>query len=438
MPGNRADSPGRFTCVSSAPSQTPVMAADPAADAVRRSRLRRMRAVATSLLVFAAVVFLLTRDRDGFWGFVNAGAEASMVGAIADWFAVTAIFKHPLGLPVPHTALIPRRKDDFGKSLEEFFTENFLQEQVIRERLAAADIARRVGTWLASPDNARAVTTEASAVLAIGLRRLRDEDMAAMVDEVLLPRFREEPISPIAGRLLAEIVADDAHHGMVDLALEEAHRWLVHHQETFTSVVGERAPWWAPDRLNDAVTNRLHLEVVRWVSDIRADPHHHAREALDSMLADLAQDLLTNPDTQARAENLKERVLEHPQVVATGLSLWSAFRRALLGALEDPTGPLRERIQAELVALGTRLGTDDELRERAERRLADLVVWATARYGDELAAVITHTIQRWDGQEASRRIELHVGRDLQFIRINGTIVGGLVGVVIHAVTVVIA
>ena len=200
-----------------------------------------------------------------------------MVGAIADWFAVTALFRHPLRLPIPHTALIPRRKDEFGKSLEEFFSENFLHEQVIRERLATADIARRVGAWVSEPANADRVVAEAASVLAIGLRKMRDADVASLVEEVLIPRFMAEPISPVAGGLLQEIVADNAHHGLVDLALEEAHRWLVHNQETFSDVVGERAPWWAPDRLNELVTARLHLEAVRWVADIRRDPQHHAR-----------------------------------------------------------------------------------------------------------------------------------------------------------------
>ncbi len=418
-------------------SALPLPGGDPAADAVRRTRLRQMKAVALGLLLFAAVVYLLTRDQDGFWGFVNAGAEASMVGAMADWFAVTALFRHPLGIPVPHTALVPRRKDEFGRSLEEFFAENFLQEQVIRDRLASADPAARLGAWLSRPAHAARVVKEAASVAAIGLRRLKDEDVASVVQEVLIPRFIAEPISPVAGGLLQEIVADDAHHGLVDLALEEAHRWLVHNQETFTDVVGERAPWWAPERLNDAVTNRLHLEAVRWVADIRADPQHHARQALDSLLAQLAQDLLHDPVTQERMESLKRRVLEQPQTLATGMSLWSAFRRALIAALEEPQGQLRERATRELAAFGTRVGTDQALRQRLDAWSADFVVWAVARYGEELTSVITATIERWDGQEAARRIELHVGRDLQFIRINGTIVGGLVGVVIHAVSLVL-
>jgi uncharacterized membrane-anchored protein YjiN (DUF445 family) len=411
--------------------------ADPALDEERRRGLRRMRTVAVSLLLLAAAVYVVTRDQDGFLGFVNAGAEASMVGAIADWFAVTALFRHPLGVPVPHTALIPRRKEELGRSLEEFVAANFLQESVIRDRIELAEVSRRVGEWLQVPRNSRRVVDEAATLLHLGVSKVRDEEMAALVRDVLLPRFREEPISPVAGSLLEEIVRDKAHHGLVDLALEEAHRWLLLNEETFTEVVGERAPWWSPAAVNERVTHRLHVEAVRWVEDIRRDPFHHARGALDSMLGQLADDLLHDEATQERAERLKERVLDHPQVVVTATSLWNAFRTALLSALADEDGPLRERGVHELVAVGRRLVDDAGLRARLDKRAADLAVFAVGRYGDELTAVITHTVERWDGKEAARRIELYVGRDLQFIRINGTIVGGLVGVVIHAFAVLI-
>jgi len=396
-----------------------------------------MRTLAVSLLLLAAAVYLLTLDQDGFLGFVNAGAEASMVGAIADWFAVTALFKHPLGLPVPHTALVPNRKEELGRSLQEFVGANFLQESVIRDRIASAEVSRRVGHWLAEPDNSKRVVDEVASILQLGLSRVRDEDMATLVQDALLPRFKAEPISPIAGSLLEEIVRDRAHHGLVDLALDEAHRWLVANEETFVEVVGERAPWWSPPALNDRVTHRLHVEVVAWVEDIRRDPYHHARTALDGMLEQLAQDLLHDEATQERAERLKDRVLDHPQVVVTATSLWNAFRTALLSSLADEDGPLRHRGVLELTRFGARLVTEEKLRERLDGHAADLAVFVVGRYGDELTAVITHTVDRWDGKEAARRIELYVGRDLQFIRINGTIVGGLVGVVIHAVTVLV-
>jgi uncharacterized membrane-anchored protein YjiN (DUF445 family) len=414
-----------------------MITANPAADAERRRGLRRMRTLAVGLLAFAAVVYVATLDQDGFLGFVNAGAEASMVGAIADWFAVTALFKHPLGLPIPHTALVPKRKDELGKGLEEFFGENFLQETIIRDRVAAATISMRLGSWLSKPHNARRVVDELADVVSIGLARVKDEHITELFESVLVPRFREEPIAPLLGSFVVEVVRDDLHHGLVDLTLEELHRWLVENPETFTEVLSERAPWWAPDRLNEAVTGRIHREAVRWLEDIRADPHHHAREALDSMLAKLGQDLLFDPETQYRAEGLKLRLLDHPQLVATGISLWNALRRALLAALRDPSGPVRDRLEKELVAFADQLTADEVLRNRIDALAADAAVFAVERYGAELTAVITHTIERWDGKEAARRIELHVGRDLQFIRINGTIVGGLVGILIHTVTVLL-
>ncbi|GAB2884080.1 DUF445 domain-containing protein [Myroides odoratimimus subsp. xuanwuensis] len=412
--------------------------ADPVADQGRRSALRRMRLVALGLLLFAAVVYLLTLDRDGWLGFVNAGAEASMVGAIADWFAVTALFRHPMGLPIPHTALIPKRKDELGRGLQEFVGENFLQEEIIRDRVGAATISLRAARWLGEEANARRVVDEASEIAALALAKVRDDHVVALVEEAVVPRFREEQIAPLLGSLLGEVVRDDLHHGLVDLALEELHRWLVDNEETFSQVLGERAPWWSPPRVNEAVTARIHLETIRWVADIRDDPRHHARQAFDSMLHQLAGDLLEDPDTQARAERLKERVLDHPQVMATVVSLWQSFRTALLHALRDPDGAVRSRVQSELTAFAGRLLDDEALRRRIDGVAADVAVFAVSRYGAELTAVITHTIEKWDGKEAADRIELHVGRDLQFIRINGTIVGGLVGVLIHTVAVLAA
>ena len=423
----------------SQPSLTLSLASDPVLDAERRRGLRQMRLVALSLLVFAAVVFLATlRVKDeGFWGFVNAGAEASMVGAMADWFAVTALFRHPLGLPIPHTALIPRRKDMLAQSLQDFMGENFLREDIIRDRVLSAQISDRLANWLLEPANARRVVDEASHVTTLGLERMRDEAVAEIVEEAVIPRLREEPISPIAGSLLGEVVRDKAHYGLVDLALGEFHRWLTENPETFARVLAERAPWWAPHQVNDLVITRMHKEALKWVSEIRDNPTHQARIALDDLLADLADDLLHDEATIERAERLKVRILDHPQLMETVLSLWRAFRSALIAALADPEGPLRTRIQSELEKFAQRVVGERDLRDRLDGYVADLAAFAVNRYGTELTAVISHTINRWDGKETASRVELFVGRDLQFIRINGTIVGGLVGLVIHAVVVLI-
>lgn len=420
--------------VAPAPSG-PVTAPD--LDDERRRALRRMRGVAVGLLLFAALVYLLTLGQDGFWGFVNAGAEASMVGAIADWFAVVALFKHPLGLPVPHTALIPTRKDMLGRSLEEFVGENFLSDEIVASRVRDAEPSAKAGDWLAQEAHARRVVLEAAELLGLALRRVNDQDVADFIESVLVPRFKDEPISPLAGRLLQEVVADGAHHGLVDLMVEELSRWLQGNEETFHEVVVERAPWWAPDSVNERVIRRLHTELVNWLEDIRREPYHRTRVALDRALRQVADDLLSDAATIERMERFKVRMLEHPQVSATYISLWNALRHALVEALEDPEGELVRRGIAELQSFGRRLQDDAALRARLDERAAGLAVFLVDRYGRELTSVITHTIDEWDGHEASRKIELHVGKDLQFIRINGTIVGGLVGVAIHAVAVMV-
>jgi uncharacterized membrane-anchored protein YjiN (DUF445 family) len=425
------------TSTSTAAGPIAMVTADPAADARRRRGLRRMRSLAVCLLLLAALVYLATLGADGALGFVNAGAEASMVGAIADWFAVTALFRHPLGLPVPHTALIPRRKDELGRSLQEFVGENFLQEGIIRERIAAAAISERVGTWLAGPENVRRVVDEVADVVSIALEKVRDEHVSDLVTDALVPRFRDEPVAPLAGRLLAEAVRDGVHQGVVDLALDELHGWLLEHPDTVAEVLEQRAPWWAPPRLNDAVTRRVTAELVTWLAEIRAEPEHRARQALDSLLAQLAHDLVHDPETRARTERLKERLLDQPQVVESGVAIWNALRRAFQESLRDPEGAVRARLVRELTAFGARLREDALLRGRIDDVVADVSVFAVERYGAELTTVITHTVERWDGREAARRIELHVGRDLQFIRINGTLVGGLVGLGIHLVSVVL-
>ena len=421
----------------SSPPPISLITPDPGMDEARRRGLRQMRTVAVGLLLLAACVYAATLGRDGFWGFVNAGAEASMVGAIADWFAVTALFKHPLGLPIPHTALVPKRKDELGKGLEEFVGENFLQEDIIRERVAAATISARVGTWLARagprPARGRRGGRGGGDRARQGPRRPRRRPRHAR-PRAAVPRGAD---LAAPGTTLMEVLRDDLHHGLVDLAVDELHSWLVDNPETFTRVLEERAPWWAPPKLNDAVTSRLHVQALAWLEDIRDDPHHRAREALDSMLGQLAHDLLNDEETVRRTEALKERLLEHPQVVTTAISLWKAMRSALLGSIRDPEGAVRQRLLAELSAFAEQLRDDAALRERLDRMAADLTVFAVERYGAEVTTVITSTIERWDGKEAARRIELHVGRDLQFIRINGTIVGGLVGVLIHAVSVLV-
>ncbi|GMA39265.1 DUF445 domain-containing protein [Mobilicoccus caccae] len=405
-----------------------------AADESRRRGLVRMRAVATSLFVLAIVVFVLTMHRDGWLGYVNATAEAAMVGALADWFAVTALFRHPLGIPIPHTALVPRKKDVFAKSLEDFVAGHFLTGEAARERLAGSEAAARAGRWLADPANSERVVVHASALTRRALEHVTDEEMQAVLEHSVMPRLVREPVAPLAGTLLGQVVEDDVHRHLVDLVVVEAHDWLLDNPDTFASVVGERAPTWSPLWVNSMVVDRLHTEALRWVRDVRDTRDHRVRLAVDDLLRDLARNLREDPATMRRAEELKETFLTHPQTMDTAMSLWAVLRRTLVDAMEDPEGRLRTRLHEELVSLGERLQHDPDLRTRVERRAGDIIAGLVDTYGAELVPVISQVIQRWDGKEAAERIELHVGRDLQFIRINGTVVGGLAGFLIHALS----
>jgi uncharacterized membrane-anchored protein YjiN (DUF445 family) len=407
------------------------------ADLLRRRGLRRMRAVALSLLVLAALVFIATRNQDGAWGFVNSTAEAAMVGALADWFAVTALFRHPLGIPIPHTAIIPTRKDTLGQSLEEFVTGNFLTVDAARERVVAANVTRRVGRWLTHEQHSARVITEVAKASSRALVAIKDEDVRGFVEQSLVPRLIHEPLSPVVGHLLESVVRDGAHHGLVDIALVEAHVWLRANEGTVASIIGARAPWWTPAWLDEKVLARLHQEALSWVAEVRDRPNHPARKALDDLLAQLALDLQDDPETIARAEALKVRVMTHPQFGASAVAVWDAVRNACLGALDDPDGQLRRRGVGALSELGARLLNDPELRQRVDGHAADAIGFVVSAYGHEIAKIISQTVDRWDGKEAAERIELHVGRDLQFIRINGTIVGGLVGLAIHTLNVLL-
>jgi len=411
-----------------------LMAASPA-DAARRTGLRRMRLVALGLLAFAAAVFLATLrlDHDGVWGYVNTAAEAAMVGALADWFAVTALFRHPLGLPIPHTAIVPKRKNEIGRNLQEFVTENFLTEEIARERLATARVGERVGQWLGMPANRRRVMVEAVRVGRAGLGRLSDDEVRALVQDFLVPRLVREPVSPIAGALLEGVVEQQTHQGLVDLALEHLREWLADNPGTYAAVLGERAPWWSPPWVDDKVIGWTYQQVIAWLRDIENDPRHPARQAFDDLLRRLAVDLQQDPEVMARAEALKVLLLTHPQVPETALGLWQSFRTALTTAMDDETSYFHTRGDELLENLGNHLVHDEVWRARLEARLGEAVSFFVNTYGSELAEVISVTVDRWDGKEAAERIELHVGRDLQFIRINGTIVGALAGLVIHGV-----
>jgi len=395
-----------------------------------------MKLVALSFLLGAAAVFLvmsLWPGEPGWTGYVKAAAEAGMVGALADWFAVTALFRHPLGIPIPHTAIIPTRKDALGDSLGEFVGANFLSEQVVRERLRRVGVASRLGGWVAEPANAERVTAELATVVRGVVAVLRDEDVQAVMEQALVKRVVSVPWGPPLGKLMAGVVEDGTHHKLVDLMCDRAYEWVKDNHSTVLRVVSNRAPTWSPKFVDSMVADKVYGEVLSFAWMVKTDPNHPMRLAIDKFLVEFASDMQTDPATMARAEVVKEQVLQHPEVQNVIGSAWSTAKRLLLDAAEDPSSELRKRVREGLISLGHRLSDDDALREKVESWVEGAAAYVVLNYRDEITTLITDTVQRWDAEETSRKIELQVGRDLQFIRINGTVVGSLAGLLIYTV-----
>ncbi|MEV4192859.1 DUF445 domain-containing protein [Streptomyces toxytricini] len=406
------------------------------ADEERRRGVRRMKTTATGLLVLVAVVYVLATWAEhtgaGAWaGYVRAAAEAGMVGALADWFAVTALFRRPLGLPIPHTAIIPTKKDQLGASLGEFVGENFLSADVVRARLHALRIGSRFGAWLAEPAHADRVTAELATALRGALTVLRDSDVQAVVGEAITRRAETAEIAPGIGKTLERVVADGGHRRAVDLVCAKAHDWLVTHADSVMDAVQGGAPGWTPRFVDRKVGERVYKELLRFLTEMRDMPQHPARGAVDRFLRDFAADLQADTDTRLRVERLKSEILEREEIQDVIASAWTAIRAMILSAAEDEQSELRLRVRASLLSLGARLATDGRLQDKLEGWIEGAVVYVVTTYRAEITSLITDTVAGWDAEHTSRKIEAHIGRDLQFIRINGTVVGALAGLLIH-------
>ncbi|GGY96713.1 DUF445 family protein [Streptomyces nitrosporeus] len=410
-----------------------------AADEEKRRGVRRMKTTATGLLLLVALVYVLAtwakNSGVGGWpGYVAAAAEAGMVGALADWFAVTALFRRPLGLPIPHTAIIPTKKDQLGASLGSFVGENFLSGDVVRDRIHALGVGSRLGTWLAQPEHADRVTAELATALRGALTVLRDSDVQAVVGEAITRRADSVEIAPGMGKMLDKVVVDGGHRKVVDLVCTRAHDWLVLHGDSVMDAVQGGAPGWTPRFVDKRVGERVYKELLRFVTEMRDMPGHPARGAIDTFLTDFAADLQTDPDTRARVERLKSEILGRGEVQDVIASAWSAVRAMVIAAAEDERSELRLRARASLMSLGARLATDERLQGKLEGWLEDAAAYVVTTYRTEITSLISDTVAGWDADQTSKKIEAHIGRDLQFIRINGTVVGALAGLAIYSVS----
>ena len=415
-----------------------VFAADASADAERRTQLRRMKGVALGFLVGATVLFLVCRwagahGAAAWVGYVGAAAEAGMVGALADWFAVTALFKHPLGIPIPHTAIIKRKKDQLGEGLGTFVRENFMSPEVVETKLRDAQIASRLGKWLSDPSHATRVAAEASNVLRVGVEMLRDEDVQHVFDRMIIKRLAEPKWGPPVGRVLGTLLAENRQEALIQLLADRAFQWSLNAGEVIQRVIERDSPSWSPRWVDHLVGDRIHRELMDFTDKVRRNPDHELRRSATRFLFEFADDLQHDEDTIARAETVKEQIMARDEVARAAETAWTALKGIVMESVDDPSSALRTRIADSVQHIGESLRDDADLRDKVDDWIIRGARHLVSEYGVEITAIITETIERWDAEEASQRIELHVGRDLQFIRINGTVVGALAGLAIYTV-----
>ena len=405
-------------------------------DIDRRHALRSMKRRATGLLVVVTIVFVVARavehDHSAL-GYVRATAEAAMVGALADWFAVTALFKHPLGLPIPHTAIIPTRKDQIGESLGDFVQENFLSPEVVAEKLRSASIAHRVAMWLGEDDHARSLSANLAVAVAGIADVLRDEEVQDALEHAVVSRVRATPVAPLVGRVLDVMTANDRHQQLFDAAIRNVVQLLEERRETFRGKFAHESPWWVPEPIDERIFEKIFNGVRGLLGDMLNDPRHEVRLHFDERVRNLVIDLKSSPELQAKGEELKEEMLAHPAVRAWTASLWSDMKASLVRQSTDPDSELRRRIERAVTQLARTLRDDPSLEAKVDRWVEQVVIYVVGQYRHEIAELISSTVRKWDAAETSERIELQIGKDLQFIRINGTVVGGLVGLVIYAI-----
>ncbi len=399
--------------------------------------LRRMQRTATGLLVLAGVVFVLTsiwRDAAPWVSFVRAFAEAAMVGAFADWFAVTALFRHPLGLPIPHTAIIPARKERIAVSFGRFIEHNFLDPDQITDRIRRHDPATRLAYWLRHPKRGEQVADVVAEAIGGLLRVVDDEDVSQALARGLNQRLETIPAAPLAGRLLGILLSGGRQRdALVQLVGLLADVIASNETEIRRRIAGELPPW-VPRIVDQRIYERFLESIQRLLRELREDPEHPLYHQFTALIDRWIVDLQFDPHMQQQGEALKRELLSHPVVRELAQASWRDLKLTLLGQSVAPSSPLRRSIAVAVARLADLLERDPEWRLKIDQWLAALVTALVRRYRRAIGEFVTQTVNGWDTAEVTRKIELQFGRDLQFIRINGTIVGGLVGLIIYSVS----
>ena len=399
--------------------------------------VRQMRVLATGLLVAMAGLFFLARALEHHhpvWGYIRAFAEAAMVGGLADWFAVTALFRHPLGLPIPHTAIIPRNKDRIGDSLASFLRSNFLVPRIVARRMGKLDVARAIGRVLASPPREGAMRAGAGKLAETLLESLGDERLGSLFKSAVSQRLKALDVAPLLGKLMAAAMEEGRHRPMINAAILWVGRTLDANEALFRQMIHERAGsilrWTG---LDETLSTKILDGLFKLLGDMAEDRNHPLRVKTEDGLASLAERLQTDPELQAKVAAFRDAALANPAVAEWLDGLWQNARTAMLRAARDPEAVAAGKFGEAMRQMGTRLQEDERVRFAVNRFARRATAGLVASYGDGIVTLVSETVRGWDAQTVTGRLENAVGRDLQYIRINGTLVGGLVGVIIHLI-----
>jgi uncharacterized membrane-anchored protein YjiN (DUF445 family) len=390
---------------------------------------------ATLLLAATSVVFLavtVAGAKSTWAGYLQATAEASMVGGLADWFAVTALFRRPLGLPIPHTAIIVERKDQFAATLGDFIRESFLTQDAVAERLRAAGLPGRVSRWLSDPTNGARVSKEIADAAVAVVDLTREEDVRIVLEQLVRDRLVSVDVAAVAGQALRFATEGGRHAEALTAAFLGLERYLDQHQHELRQRLGEQSPWWLPGAVEDRVFKRLVDGGRAVLGEMAAQPAHPLRQDLEAGIAQLAREMQTSPAWHERGERLKQDALSQPQLSQWIAALWRQVKDELRAQASDGGSTLRTRLTHAIIAGGDRIGSEPKLGRLVDDTAVAGASYVVEHFDAEIAALVTATIARWDGAETARRLELLLGPDLQYIRINGTVVGAAAGLVLHA------
>jgi uncharacterized membrane-anchored protein YjiN (DUF445 family) len=395
-----------------------------------------MKAVAGGLLAVAAAVFVVcvtVGDGAGAWGYLQAAAEAAMVGGIADWFAVTALFRRPLGLPIPHTAIIPRKKDQIGRALAGFVQQNFLNGPVVAERLRSAEIPRRAGAWLSEPAHAASLAADVGAGLGGAASVLRDDDLRAAILGYVDQRLRGTSLAPAAARAIDAVRASGQHQVALTALLRGVMRFLDENRSVLRERLDKESPDWVPAWVDARVFARGFAGLQSFLADVISQDDHALRLGFDRRLQDYTHELRTDPVAAARLDEAKNQLLDRPDVHDWFAAMWTQLKAGFLAESLDPRSHLQQGLASLIEQLGRALSADDALQAKVDGWVVDIAHFLLTRYEPEVLGLISATVARWDAADTGRRLELQVGRDLQFIRLNGTVVGSVVGLAIYGI-----